>query len=91
MSIIGAHITPAVPGVTPAERANARAKRVRKGPDGVEREEDLVEITDSADGVRGLVGNDQEEAHEDRQSHQEYTPGGFLRRAGTTRSLDLEG
>lgn len=91
MSIIGAHITPTVPGVKPAERASARAKRLRTGPDGVERAEDLVEITDSADTVRGLEGNDQEEAHEDRQAHQQYTPGGFVRRAGTNRGLDIQG
>jgi hypothetical protein len=91
VSIIGAHIAPKVSGVQPGDRGAARARRVRTGPDGVERPEDLVEITDPSDTVRGLEGNDQEEAHEDRQAHQQYTPGGFVKRAGTTRSLDIQG
>jgi hypothetical protein len=90
VSIIGPPISSSVSGVTPAERAADRGKRIRKDPDGHIREADVADVA-AHDAVRGLEGNDQEEAHEDRQAHEHYTPGGFVRNKGADRKLDIEG
>jgi hypothetical protein len=78
--------------LTPAERSAARDRKA--GPaKGVtaKRAEDTVTVATESDGaVRGLAGNGQEEAHEDRQEHQPYTPGGEVAK-GKRPSLDLQG
>jgi hypothetical protein len=88
VSIIGAHIQPSVSGITPAERAAQRAKRAQGGREGRDSDEVTIRKTEA---VRGLAGNDQEEAHEDRQAHEQYTPGGFVKRPAAVRNLDIQG
>jgi hypothetical protein len=91
VSIIGAHIMPSTAGVTPAERNAARSKAVQRGRGSHSRDDDLVTVEiEAAEAARKLEGNDQEEAHEDRQAHQHYTPGGRVRRP-TPRTLDIQG
>lgn len=83
---------PAVSGIKPAERAAARTKRVAPGRETRSRDEDdQVSVTDAGERVRGLEGNDQESAHEDRQAHEQYTPGGNVKPKTTQRTLDIEG
>jgi hypothetical protein len=90
VSIIGANITPSISGIKPGDRTADRAQRLRRGPDGRVRQDDVADVL-GADAVRGLEGNDQEEAHEDRQTHQQYAPGGFVRNKAQQRSLDIQG
>jgi hypothetical protein len=92
VGIFGTTPTPPVPGLSAAERSAARDRKA--GPArGVtaKRAEDTVTVATESDGaVRGLAGNGQEEAHEDRQEHPQYTPGGELAKDKRP-SLDIEG
>jgi hypothetical protein len=92
VSIFGANPVQPTPGLTAADRAAARDRKA--GPSrGVQakRAEDTVTVaTESEGAVRGLAGNSQEEAHEDRQERQAYTPGGRGGK-GQIRSLDVQG
>ena len=90
MSILPANSPPPVSGITQADRSVDRAKRVRRAPDGHTRGDDVVDLS-APDALRGLEGNDQEEAHEDRQAHEHYAPGGFVRNKSPKRSLDVQG
>src|SRR5207302_10702746 len=82
VSIIGTNVAQSVAGLSQAEKIEAREKGPEK-PNAAERrtrrdEFDLVVVdTETADAVRDLKGNDQEDAREDRQEHPppQYTPG----------------
>jgi hypothetical protein len=92
VGIFGTTPTPPLPGLSPAERSAARDRKA--GPTkgvAAKRAEDTVTVaTESDSAVRGLAGNGQEEAHEDRQEHPQYTPEGEL--APDQRpSLDIQG
>jgi hypothetical protein len=92
VGIFGTTPTPPVPGLSAAERSAARSRKPgAPRASGAKRGEDAVTIaTESDSAVRGLAGNGQEEAHEDRQEHRQYTPGGELA-ADKRPSLDVEG
>ena len=90
MSIIGTSVAQSVAGAPQAERGEARARKVegerptRRTRDGYDT---YVTTTDSADAVRRLASNDQEDAHEDRQSQAKY-PGPP---AKGNRHIDVQG
>lgn len=79
MSVIGTSVAQSVAGAPQAERAESRARKVEaERPDRPRRTKDgydtFVTTTDSADAVRRLASNDQEDAHEDRQGQARFTP-----------------
>ena len=95
MSILPTNVAQSLAGLSQAERAEAREKsrpeavraKDRRGKD----ETDLVVVDNqSADAVRSLKGNDQEEAREDRQAKQGYRPDGSAKKSQEKR-LDVQG
>jgi len=85
-----------VAGLSQAERIEVRDKRPQASKSASRRgrkdESDLVVVqTEAAEAVRGLKDNGQEETHEDRQEHSQYTPGGTLSHGPSRRRLDVEG
>ena len=98
MSIGGtpSNVAQSVSGLSQAEKIEAREKRPEK-PKAAQRrtrtdETDLVTVdTESADAVRNLKGNDQEETHEDRQEHPPYDGRGSLAQGDARPRLDVEG
>ena len=74
MSIIGTNVTQSVAGLSQAEKIEARDKRPAQ-PTAAQRrarkdEYDHVAVqTETAEAVRHLAPNDQEEAREDRHEH----------------------
>lgn len=96
MSIIGSNVAQSVAGLSQAEKIEAREKRPSE-PKSVQRRtrkdefDHTVAEVDTAQAVRGLKGNDQEEAHEDRQEHASYNQQGAPRPDGETPKLDIEG
>lgn len=93
MSLMGPNITQSVPGLTQAERAEARSKRpAAAGGRSRAKSDEAVVNADSADAVRGLKSNDQEETREDRQEHPPYTPkGGLAPQAPGQPRIDMNG
>lgn len=95
MPVIGTNIAASVAGVTSAERAVGKPTP-RKEPSKAQRRpssDELIVSTDATEapeGVRSLKSNDQEEAHEDRDQHETYTPGGKPRDTPRPR-LDVAG
>lgn len=96
MDPIGLPIASSVAGAAQSERDSVREKRkaeaessrrLRRDADGADLSLHGVE---SAEAVRSAKGNDQEEAHEDRQEHAWYAPDGSVEHARRPR-LDLEG
>lgn len=96
MDPVGLPIASSLAGAAQSERESVREKRraeaetnrrIRRDADGADLSVNGVE---SAEAVRSAKGNDQEEAHEDRQEHAWYAPDGSLSRA-SRRRLDLEG
>ena len=92
---MGSNIAQSLAGLSQAERAEAknkkpapRAAEVRGRKD----EADLVVVnTETAEAVRGLKSNDQEEAQEDRQQQPPYTPTGQVKPGGNAPHIDLNG
>jgi hypothetical protein len=88
-------VAQSVSGLSQAEKIEAREKRPEK-PTAAQRrtrkdETDLVTVdTETADAVRDLKGNDQEEAREDRQEHPAYDGQGTVKGEARAR-LDVEG
>src|SRR5438128_1110562 len=82
MSLMGSSVAQSVARLSQAERAETKAKRPaspKETKGGRPDDEDRVVVnTETADAVRGLKSNDQEEAREDRQEHPGYTPEGAL-------------
>lgn len=83
----------ALAGAAQAERAivkevdrkrPSRPAAAKRTADGVDLE---VSDVDTADAVRNLKGNDQEEAHEDRREHEGYSPAP----GDETPHIDVEG
>lgn len=70
----------------PKEIQKPASRRTR--PD---KPDEIVVSTETIDAVRNLKGNTQEEAHEDRQEHPAYTPGGRLTSDPASKRLDLQG
>jgi hypothetical protein len=73
VSTIGSSIAQSIAGLPQAERVEAREKKPERATAAqkARREErDTVTVqTETADAVRNLKGNDQEDAREDRQEH----------------------
>ncbi|MEX2220042.1 MAG: hypothetical protein WD749_14925 [Phycisphaerales bacterium] len=95
MSLIGASAAQSLAGLSQAERAEAGAKRpaAAKAADPPRKADadHVVVKTETADAVRRLNANDQEEAREDRKEHPAYTPQGGLAPGGPPGKLDLNG
>jgi hypothetical protein len=95
VSIVGSNVAQSMAGLSQAERSAVQekreeaARRVESRSRRAEGDEVIVQ-TEAAEAARRLAGNDQEEAHEDRQSHAQYAPDGRARQAGQGR-LDVEG
>ncbi len=98
MSIFGTSVTQSVAGAGSAERLVTRDKAARAEerpaarrtrPD---RPDEVVVNVESADAVRKLADNTQEEANEDRQEHEGYLPSGKRARDDAVRkNIDLQG
>jgi hypothetical protein len=94
VSIVGSNIAQSMAGLSQAERSQVQEKRSeanRSAANRARRKDEVIVQTEAVEAARRLAGNDQEEAHEDRQSHSQYTPGGNTAPAGTRPQLDLEG
>jgi hypothetical protein len=93
MSLIGSSIAQSLAGLSQAERAEAKAK-APAAPKDAKRKDDkdrVVVETETADAVRGLKSNDQEETREDRQEHPGYTPQGSLDPPACPTHIDING
>ena len=96
VSIIGTNLAQSLAGVSQAEKLEARDKRPKE-PKAANRrarkdEYDQVTVeTESADALRPLASNDQEEAREDRQEHPQYDPSGAKPGDTPPPKLDIEG
>lgn len=87
-----------VAGAASAERVAARekAERSERAPEArrqrPDRPDEVVVNTETADAVRNLADNLQEEAREDRQEHAGYLPTGKrARKDQASKSIDVEG
>lgn len=91
MSILGTNVAQSVAGIQQAEKLEAK-KPVSKPPAGPRKDDrDLyVTQTESAEAVRALSSNEQEDANEDHRTHNPYTPGGKVTDKDRP-SLDVEG
>lgn len=88
MSIIGTNVAQSLAGASQA--AEARDKKPASKPPATPRKDDrdlYVTQGENADAVRGLSGNEQEEANEDHRQSNSYRPGG----KGQRPSLDVQG
>lgn len=86
MSVFGTPAAQSVAGLNQAEKVAARENEKKREP-AKAKDKDSVDLTQTFDAVRNLKGNDQEEAHEDRQEHDHYRTD-----AGETGGrLDVEG
>jgi hypothetical protein len=95
MSLMGSNVAQSVSGLTQAERVESRAKRpAQKAADrgGSSDDTDQVVVSvETADAVRGLKSNDQEDAREDRSEQPGYTPSGSLHQGAKPPQLDVNG
>jgi hypothetical protein len=94
MSIFGSSVAQSIAGSSQAERSQVQEKRAetnRASESRARRKDEVVVKTEAVEAARRLAGNDQEEAHEDRQSHSQYTPGGNAAPERGEAKLDLEG
>jgi hypothetical protein len=95
MSLIGSSVAQSIAGLSQAERAETKAKAPAAPKDAKPSRKDdkdrVVVDTETADAVRGLKSNDQEEAREDRQEHPGYTPQGALNPHAPPANLDING
>jgi len=102
VSIIGTHLAGSLAGTSAAERAqHAERKREeeRRAQASRGRDEYVVTPVESAEAPRSAKGNDQEEAHEDRESKAGYHAAGGAagytnrgeRRVAGRPSLDVSG
>lgn len=81
-------------GAAQTERSQVHEKRreaSRAEENRARRRDEVVVKTEAVEAARRLAGNDQEEAHEDRQSHSQYTPGGERAQRGSDAHLDVQG
>jgi hypothetical protein len=97
MSIVPTNLAASVAGAQSAERPEVREKdrkeKVRAGAKpGQQRDRDQVVVgLESAEAIRSLAGNTEEQTREDRQAHPPYDPDGRYRPAGPHRHLDIQG
>lgn len=94
MSIIGSSLAQSLAGLPQAERAESKDKDKSKPAERAKSRgasDDLVVVeVETAEAIRNLKSNDQEEAHEDRQQHRQYRPDGTLL-ASDQRQIDVQG
>jgi hypothetical protein len=94
VSILGSNVAQSIAGSAQAERSQVQEKRSeasRSSENRARRKDEVIVKTEAVEAARRLAGNDQEEAHEDRQSHSQYTPGGNAAPHAGEPKLDLEG
>lgn len=97
MSVFGTSVGQSVAGAGNAERIATREKAARPPERTAARRtrpdqpDEVVVNTESADAVRNLAGNNQEEAQEDRQEHPGYLPNGRSAGEGPHKKLDVQG
>lgn len=96
VSIVGSNLAQSLAGLSQAEKIEAKDKRPAEPKASKLRtrrdEHDTVVVqTETAEAVRGLKDNTQEETREDRQEHPQYTAGGSLSSGPSRRKLDVEG
>ena len=96
MDPVGLPIASSLAGLNQAERTQTRDQR-RPGEtarDRLARAQDEAELrvteVEAPNAPRAVKGNDQEEAHEDRQEHANYAPDGHAQDQPPPR-IDLEG
>lgn len=94
MSIIGTSLAQSLAGLPQAERAESKekekAKPAERGKGRGGADDTVVVEVETAEAIRNLKSNDQEEAHEDRQQHRQYRPDGTLL-ASEQRQIDVQG
>ncbi len=96
MSIFGPSIASSVAGAPQAERsavsrtAKEDRERSRSRKLAEDRHDVPIDQVELTDAVRSLKDNSQEETHEDRQEHANYSPDGRFHHDPTPR-LDIEG
>ncbi len=98
VSIAGTNAAQSAAGIQQAEKAEARSasraapQKAKRAPHGADEYDTFVRNTESPEAVRNLAGNDQEQAHEDRQEHPpHYLPDGTLARPGPAKRIDFKG
>ncbi len=96
MSLIPTNVVQSLAGLTQAEKIEARDKRPAQTKATARRAtqdeyEHVAVETETAEAVRGLAGNHQEEAREDRQEHPHYNKQGALGGELSPRSIDIQG
>lgn len=92
-SIAGTSLAQSLAGLNQAERSVAADRKPRNEPVKSAREvlkDDVVLNTESAEAVRSLADNAQEEAHDDHQRHPLYDPHAKPQDP-EQHSLDIEG
>ncbi|MBX3376778.1 MAG: hypothetical protein KF678_07225 [Phycisphaeraceae bacterium] len=90
MSIIGTNVAQSLAGASQAERVEAQNKKPASKLPSSPRKDDrdlYVSQVESADAVRGLSSNEQQDANEDHRKSNSYRPGGEAERP----RLDVEG
>lgn len=93
MSIFGTNAAQSIAGIQQAEKLEAKDKKPVSKPAAGPRKDDrdlYVTQTESAEAVRALSSNEQEDANEDHRTHNPYTPGGKVTDKDRP-SLDVEG
>jgi hypothetical protein len=98
VSIVPTNFASSLAGMNQAEKVESRdkerkeAERARRRWVFPEDQDQVVIQVESSEAPRNLKGNDQEEAHEDRQSRPQYGPDGSLAEPGRApRRIDVEG
>jgi hypothetical protein len=97
MSIVPTNLAASMAAAPSVERPEAREKdrkeKVRAGARaGGQRDADQVVVgLETAEAVRDLAGNTEEQTHEDRQAHPAYDPGGRLERGAGRPHIDIQG
>jgi hypothetical protein len=93
MPIIGTNLAQSVAGAPASERAAKPPVRKQDEVKKRARDEDEALVhsdePESAEAVRSLKGNDQEESNQDRRQHPGYTPNGVAAPGQSPPRLDL--
>lgn len=97
MSIVPSNLAAAIAGAHTVERPEVREKnrreKVRQGsrPGGQRDPDQVVVSLESAEAVRGLAGNTDEQTRQDRHGQAPYTPSAAANRDAGHPHLDIQG
>lgn len=95
VSIIGTNAAQSAAGVQQAEKVEARDKRAGPRTDRravrPDEHDTFVRNTETAEAVRNLAGNDQEQAREDRQEHPPVPPQPGASGSKPVKRIDIKG